>query len=99
VGEPSKNEVPKFKHQYHQNQTKPHPKLGTVAYAYNPSYSGGDWEDHDSRPVQARSSQDPISIKLGTVAHVCHPSYLGKHKQENHGSSQPRHKCETLYEQ
>jgi hypothetical protein len=33
-----------------------------VAYACNPSYSGGrDQEDHGSKPAQANSSQDPIS--------------------------------------
>jgi hypothetical protein len=33
-----------------------------VTHVHNPSYSGGgDWEDHVSRPVQAKSSRDPIS--------------------------------------
>jgi hypothetical protein len=33
-----------------------------VAHACNPSYSGGsNQEDHTSKPVQARSSQDPVS--------------------------------------
>jgi hypothetical protein len=33
-----------------------------VAHTCNPSYSGGrDQEDHDSKPAQANSSQDPIS--------------------------------------
>jgi hypothetical protein len=38
-----------------------------------------DLEDHSSRPAQAKSSQDPISInkKLGVVALNCHPSYMG----------------------
>jgi hypothetical protein len=34
------------------------------AHAYNPSYSGGrNQEDHDLKPAQANSSQDPISKK------------------------------------
>jgi hypothetical protein len=42
-----------------------------VAHKYNPSYSGGrDQEDHDLKPAQANSSQDPISkianIKMGS---------------------------------
>jgi hypothetical protein len=33
-----------------------------VAHTYNPVYSGGrDQEDHNSKPAQANSSQDPIS--------------------------------------
>jgi hypothetical protein len=32
-----------------------------VAYAYNPSHSGGrDQEDHGTKPPQANNSQDPI---------------------------------------
>jgi hypothetical protein len=39
-----------------------------VAHFYNPSYSRGrDWEDHDSRPVWAKSSQDPISTNKSWV--------------------------------
>jgi hypothetical protein len=35
-----------------------------VAHTCNASYSGGrDQEDHDSKPAQANSSQDPISKK------------------------------------
>jgi hypothetical protein len=31
--------------------------------SYNPSYSEvRDWEDHSSRPAQAKSSRDPLSI-------------------------------------
>jgi hypothetical protein len=38
-----------------------------VTHTYNPSYSGGRvWEDHGSTPVQANSSQDPISKILNT---------------------------------
>jgi hypothetical protein len=29
---------------------------------------------------------------LGAVESDCHPSYKGKHKYEDHGSGQPRHK-------
>jgi hypothetical protein len=36
-----------------------------VAHAYNSRYSGvGDQEDKGSKPVQANSSQDPISKNL-----------------------------------
>jgi hypothetical protein len=36
--------------------------LSAVAYACNPSYSGGrDWEDHISRPAWVKSSWDHIS--------------------------------------
>jgi hypothetical protein len=54
-----------------------------VAHTCNPHYSGGRiQEDHGSRPVQAKSSQDPFSTNswVGMVVHVCHLSYMGKHK-------------------
>jgi hypothetical protein len=39
-------------------------RLGVVAHACNPSYSGGrDQEDRGSRPALANSSQDPILEK------------------------------------
>jgi hypothetical protein len=38
-----------------------------VAHVYNPSYSGGkDQEDHDLKPAQGNSLQDPISKILNT---------------------------------
>jgi hypothetical protein len=38
------------------------PRLHIVTQAYNPSYFGGrDQEDHGSRPVQVKCSQDHIS--------------------------------------
>jgi hypothetical protein len=37
-------------------QKKTEKQLAAVAQAYYPSYLGsGDWEDHDSRPAQAKS--------------------------------------------
>jgi hypothetical protein len=39
-------------------------KLGTVAYAYKPSYSGDrDKEGHSLRTAQAKSSRDSISTR------------------------------------
>jgi hypothetical protein len=38
-----------------------------VAHARNPSYSGGrNQEDRGSKPIQANSSQDPISKKTSS---------------------------------
>jgi hypothetical protein len=47
-------------------------------HTYNPNYSSGrDWKDCGSRPVRAKSYQDPISTnKLGMMVHPCNPSYL-----------------------
>jgi hypothetical protein len=60
-------------------KTKQTYRLVMVAYIYNISYSGGrDQEDHGSRPAEARSLQDPISInKQGVVVCTCDPSYTG----------------------
>jgi hypothetical protein len=50
-----------FYSQWHQKRTE---MPGMVAHACNPTYSGGrDQEDHGSKPVQASSSQDPVSTK------------------------------------
>jgi hypothetical protein len=54
-----------------------------VAHTCHSSYlGGGDQEDQGLRPVQVKSSRDPISSnkKLGTVVMVvcaCHPRYEG----------------------
>jgi hypothetical protein len=46
-------------------------KLGVVAHACNPAYSGGkELEDLGSRPAQAKSSQDPSQPMAGVVACV-----------------------------
>jgi hypothetical protein len=49
---------------------------GVVAYSCNPSNSGGrDWENHSSRPTQAKVIETPS--QLDTVSCTCHPSYAG----------------------
>jgi hypothetical protein len=52
-------------------------RLGVMAYACNPSYSGSrDWKDHCSKPVWAKISQDlKTPNKLGRI---CLPFKLSK---------------------
>jgi hypothetical protein len=52
-----------------------------------------DLEGRDSRPAQAESSRDPISInswEQGCIPVI--PNYLEKHKEEEHGPVQRGHK-------
>jgi hypothetical protein len=69
---------------------KTHIGQAPVAYAYNPSYSGGrDQEDCSSKPAQVNSSQDPISKKTITKkgwwsGSSSSPSTTPKKKKKRH---------------
>jgi hypothetical protein len=60
----------------------------SVAYACNPSYSGGrDQEDHGSKPVQANSWQaptlkNPSQKRAGGVGPEFKPQYHKKKKEK-----------------
>jgi hypothetical protein len=54
-----------------------------VAHACNPSYSGGrDQEDGGSKPGQANSICDPISINPGRVAQDIGPEFKSLYWKE-----------------
>jgi hypothetical protein len=60
-----------------------------VAHACNPSYSGGrDQQDHDLKPAQKNSSQDPISKnplqkRAGGVVQGVSPEFKSQYHKVN----------------
>jgi hypothetical protein len=58
-------------------------KQGTMAHAYNPSYSGLNQtlrtreSQLDASPGKSSCNSLSTNKKLGVVAHTCHPSYAG----------------------
>jgi hypothetical protein len=74
-------------------------QLGAVAHAYNPSYLGGrNQKDHSSRPIQRgdKFARFQFNKWLDAVLDANHPSYARKHKQEDSGPNQIKHKAKTL---
>jgi hypothetical protein len=52
--------------------------LGEVVHACNPRHSGGRyWEDHGSKPAQAKSYPDPVSTNKPSMVMLAYsPGYV-----------------------